>query len=72
MSSLVAMCLSMYSRQHRMPMENLLYPRQIGYFIGLLYTDTFMGIELNKVTIDVAPICFTPSKASKCLCFTKY
>ena len=31
----VTMCLSMYARQHRMPLENLLHPRQMGYYIGL-------------------------------------
>ena len=35
-----------------MPLENLLYiyPRQMGYSIGLFYTDTFMVIELNKAS----------------------
>ena len=31
-----------------MPLDNLLYPRQMGYSIGMLYTDTFMGIVLNN------------------------
>ena len=37
---------------------------QMGYSIELLYTDTFMGIELNKLTIDVATTCFTPCQVS--------
>ena len=61
---MVVMYVSVYSRQHRMSLENAVYPRQVDCSIGLLCTDTFMWIELNKVTIDVATICFTPCKVN--------
>ena len=54
-----------------MPLENVLYPHQMGYSIGLRYTDTFMGIKLNKLTIDVTIICFTPCTASNVSLFYK-
>ena len=66
---MVAMCLSVYSRQHLMPLGNVLYPRRMGYSIGLLYTDAFMAIELNK--LDIATICFTHCKASNVSLFYK-
>ncbi len=63
---MVAMCLSMYTRLHRIPLENLLYTyaRQMGYSFGLLCTDTFLGIELNKFIIDLTIICFRPCNVS--------
>ena len=63
---MVAMCLSMYTRLHRMPLENVLYTyaRQMGYSIGLLCTDTFLGI-------DVTTICFRSCKASNVCLFYK-
>ena len=42
-----------------------IYPRQMSYSIGLLYAGAFMGIELNKLTIDVTTICFTPCKSEQ-------
>ena len=53
--------------------ENLVYPRQMGYSVGLPYTDTFMGIELNMLTTNVATICFTPcAKRATFIWFTTY
>ena len=53
----VTMCLSMYARQHRMPLENSLHPHQMGYYLRLmLYNCTYI------VTIDVfakRTICFS-------------
>ena len=53
-----------------------IYPRQMGYSIGLLHADALMGFELNKLTscemnIDATTICFTLCKASNVSLFYK-
>ena len=45
-------------------LEKLMYLRQMGYSVGLIYTGTFMGIELNTLTVDASTVCCTPCKAS--------
>ena len=53
-----------------MPLESLMYPRQMSYSVALLYTVTFMGIELNKLTIDVS-LPFALYLAKRATCFYK-
>ena len=54
-----------------MLLKNVLYPRQMWYSIGLLDIDILMGIQLNKLTIDITTICCTPCKASNVCLFSE-